>query len=129
MRPLRAQRLLTTWIAVMAFLMASLAPSLSHALGLGQGQGGSLVEICTGHGTAWVLDESEGPGDAPAVSNLLAHCPGCVNHGPALGLPPTTDAAPLALALPSFFPPAFLQAPRTQHAWRSASQRGPPRFS
>lgn len=127
MRKLRARRLLTTWIAILAVLMASLAPSVSHALGLSNGA--SWIEVCTAQGSKWQQSDSDDSRSAPAAAHVLEHCPYCSIHAPALGLPPVPEVVPLSLDLKDEFPLAFLAAPRTLHAWVSAQPRAPPLFS
>jgi len=56
MSPSRAQRQLATWFAMLAILMASLAPSVSHALGLTRDA--SWIEVCSAQGTRWVKGDS-----------------------------------------------------------------------
>ncbi|RYY51961.1 MAG: DUF2946 domain-containing protein [Comamonadaceae bacterium] len=124
----RTQRLLATWFAVWLLLFASVAPAASHAMR--DGAGGTLVEVCTSHGSAWIDVGQDAPGDAPAVASALPHCLGCLGHDPAW----IPAAPPLATLLPGVLPRhavplAFLAAPRTLHAWRTAQQRGPPSFS
>lgn len=130
MRSARARLRFTGWVAILVVLLASLAPSLSHALGATQGA--SWVEICTAQGSKWVQGDSADSGgskSAPAFAHPLEHCPYCSIHMPALGLPPTPLIVPLELGLEAEVPPAFLAAPRTSHAWVSAQPRAPPLFS
>lgn len=123
MRRLRANPV-THWIAILALLLASAAPSMAYALGTGTAA--SWVEVCSGHETRWVLADAQEQDGEPAAAHPLAHCPGCLNHGPAPALAPPGEAGALLLDLKESFPPAFLQAPRTLHAWRGAQPRGPP---
>lgn len=117
-------------MAILVVLLASLAPSLSHALGATQGA--SWVEICTAQGSKWVDGDSADSGgskSAPASAHPLEHCPYCSIHMPALGVPPTPVVVPRDVGPESEFPHAFLAAPRTSHAWVSAQPRAPPLFS
>lgn len=127
MRAFRAHRRLTTWIAALAILLASLAPSLSHALA--SGSGANWIEICTTQGSKWIAAGEDGSERAPASAHVLKHCPYCSVHAPALGLPPSNDSAQLPSRLAHEIPLAFLAAPRTLHAWVSAQPRAPPLFS
>lgn len=117
----------TPWIAILAILLSSLLPTLGHAIGSGAGK--SFVEVCTSQGSKWIQAGDEGTDDAPASAHLLDHCPYCSLQGSTPGLPP---AGALALPVPTLahaVPRAFLAAPRTLHAWRSAQPRAPPQFS
>lgn len=77
MRFRRASRVLTSWIAVVAILMAALAPSISSALGAGNGA--SWLEVCSSVGAKWVQPDGSTSEQAPASGNvhLFEHCPYC----------------------------------------------------
>lgn len=116
---------MASWIAVLAVLMAALAPAISHALG-SQGAA-SWVEVCSAQGSRWVQDDAQTGDPAPGVEHALEHCPCCSIHPDALGLPPAPLQALPAPAPRHAVPQAFLAAPRTLHAWVSAQPRAPPR--
>jgi hypothetical protein len=134
---LRHQLRPLTWIALVAILVMALLPTLSHARAHAQGQGaGGWAEVCTPQGPKriavdangkladTVIDTAEDSANADAVH--LQHCPLCALSLDAPVLPPAAPAAlPLALTSDAS-PAAFLHAPRTLHAWRSAQPRGPP---
>lgn len=127
MRAWRAHTRLTSWIALLAIVLASIAPSLSHALS--SASGSSWVEVCTAQGSRWIDAGEDGSKPAPASAHVLEHCPYCSLHVPTPGLPPATHFAPLPLGLSDELPLAFLAAPRTLPAWVSAQPRAPPLFS
>ncbi|WP_393938690.1 DUF2946 domain-containing protein [Piscinibacter sakaiensis] len=127
MRAVRAHRRITSWIAALAILLASLAPALSHALA--SATGADWIEICTTQGSKWIQAGEDGTERTPASAHLLEHCPYCTLHAPALGLPPAASLAHLPLQSSHAVPLAFLSAPRTLHAWVSAQPRAPPLFS
>ena len=124
-----ASRVLTSWIAVLAILMAALAPSISHALNAKAGA--SWIEICTSVGAKWVQPEGSASDQAPAsgVAHLLEHCPYCSLHGNAIAIPAAPAVLELTISPSDLIPSAFLAAPRTLHAWVSAQPRAPPQFS
>lgn len=126
---LRLKRKLASWIAIVAVLMASLFPALSHALGQ-QGRGASWIEVCTAQGSRWVpADALEQSDTGPLVAHPLAHCPCCVSHAPDLGLPPPSCVPVVAAEPGTSHPPAFFEAARTLHAWLNAQPRAPPLFA
>ena len=113
-----------SWLAIMAMLWMAFVPLVSQALGGRPSE--AWIEICSASGaTKWVKTDAGTAGQPQPGAHPLDHCPYCSLHANALGMPP----APL-LALPvlaqSEPPPAFLSAPSTLHAWRSAQPRGPP---
>ncbi|WP_196887490.1 DUF2946 domain-containing protein [Rubrivivax gelatinosus] len=113
------------WIAALVILMASLAPSVSQALGFARSA--AAVEICTAHGSVWVDADTGGETGGPAsAGHLFEHCPFCSLHAPALGLPPAPLALPGVPPGAEPVPRAFLAAARTPHAWVTAQPRAPP---
>jgi Protein of unknown function (DUF2946) len=127
MRAARAHAQFTSWIAILAVLLASLAPTLAHAFRSDAGV--SWIEVCTTQGAKWIQAGDDTPERAPATAHVIDHCPYCSLHTPTLALPPTATPAPALLPLSHEVPPAFLAAPRTLHAWVSAQPRAPPLFS
>ena len=115
----------TTWIAVLAILMMAFAPLLSQAFGANSSS--AWAEVCSVYGTKWVKVDpgTTDPQPSPASGHPLDHCPYCSLHASTLGMPP----APLVSLPPAVqhaVPQAFLAAPRTLHAWRTAQARAPP---
>jgi hypothetical protein len=124
----RLTRRFASWIAVLAILMAALAPAVSPALGTTGAA--SWVEVCTAQGSKWVqADAGTGGDSAPGAEHALEHCPYCSIHPNAVGIPPAPLQALPAAELAHAVPLAFLAAPRTLHAWVSAQPRAPPQFS
>jgi hypothetical protein len=129
-----------TWISLVAILALAMLPTLSHALSHAASEGpGGWAEVCTQSGPKRIAVDAGGrlmdtliETDANAAHGgaaHLQHCPLCALSLDAPVLPPAASAA-LPLALASDAPPlAFLYAPRTLHAWRSAQPRGPPAAS
>jgi Protein of unknown function (DUF2946) len=129
MRFNRATRVLSSWIAVLAILMAALAPSTSHALGA---KSGALwIEVCTSAGAKWVQPDGSFTDQVPVSgdAHLFEHCPYCSLHASDLAIPPEPVVQALVISSSGLVPTAFLVAARTLHAWTSAQPRAPPRFS
>lgn len=124
MRAIRARTRPTVWIAVVVILLASVAPSLTHALGIAQG--GSRIEVCTAQGSKWIDEAGDESPTAPFAAHVFEHCPYCSIHVPGLGMPPSPMRAPLLIESHGEYPVAFYAAPRTLFAWRSAQPRAPP---
>lgn len=124
--PAPLRRAIASWIAILAVLMASLAPAISQAVGAPSPTG--WAEICTSSGTKLVsVDGDAADTDGlPGAAHLLEHCPFCSLHGATLGMPPAPAPAIVAVPMPADRPPAFLHAPRTLDAWVSAQPRAPP---
>lgn len=115
-------RRLAAWLALAAMLWLALAPTLVHALAADRDTL-PWATLCSADGP------KPAPGE-PAGDTALhgGHCPLC-SAQPAL--PPAPPAAwVLAADARAHEPPwLFLHAPRTLHAWRLASPRGPPAFA
>ena len=129
MRFHRAFRVLTSWIAVLAILMAALAPSISHALGAKNGA--SLIEVCTALGGKWVQPDGSSTDQAPASGGVhpFEHCPYCSLHANDIAIPVAPVVPAPEISSSDLLPTAFLAAPRTLYAWVRAQPRAPPQFS
>lgn len=114
-------------MALLAILMASLAPALSHALATGAGSG--WVEVCTIQGAERMYAADDDTKPAPASAHVFDHCPYCSLHLPGLGPLPDTRRGYLPVGLAHEVWRIFLAAPRTLHAWLGAQPRAPPPFS
>lgn len=126
MRLGHAPRALTSWVAILAILMAALAPSVSHALAAH----GSVawIEVCSALGSKWV--RADAPEREPASGSsgvqALEHCPYCTlqDHAPAL---PASRSNENLCAAPGLDPlAARIAAPQTAAVWHRAQPRAPP---
>ncbi|MFM9916663.1 MAG: DUF2946 domain-containing protein [Rhizobacter sp.] len=115
------------WIALIAMLALALLPTVSHALASWRGQS-PLTEVCTPQGSRQVTPDADPSGQgAPASVGLhLEHCPFCVTHLGALGMPHASASTALRSMTWVEKPQRFLHAPCTQFAWCSAQPRAPP---
>ena len=127
MSAVRAHRRLLSWIAMLALVLASVLPTVGHALASAQGNAWQMV--CSAQGSKWVQAGGDASSGAPAPAHVLEHCPSCALHTPPLGPAPAAGLLPIALQLAHALPLAFLAAPRTLHAWVHAQPRAPPLFS
>ena len=129
MRFHRASRVLTSWVALLAILMAALAPSISHALSAKNSA--SLIEVCTALGAKWVQPDGSSADQAPASGDVhpFEHCPYCTLHAKDIAIPVAPVVPALAISSSDLLPTAFLAEPRTLYAWASAQPRAPPQFS
>ena len=125
----RATRALTSWIAILAILMAALAPAIAHALTANGSH--PWIEVCTSSGSKWIQSDSSSGDPSSDRSGVqdLAHCPYCTLqvHTPVL-LPSQNDVT-LPAQAGSSAPVAAIGTPRAPHAWASAQPRAPPSFS
>lgn len=142
MQGTRHKRRLVALIAIFAVLLASLAPSISHALAAG-GWTGYLndVELCseeTEHAAEQVADVHEHDmhashtppeSQSSADHNLhFEHCPFCFTHAGSFGAPPTVAfVTPLAIGSP-VLPRLFFQASHPLFVWAAPEARAPPSF-
>jgi hypothetical protein len=122
----QAKRAMIWWIAILAVLMAALAPSISHAIGLTMPP--SWAEICSTAGKKLVPIDGDDMAQSrtPGAMNHLEHCPYCSLHLDAVALPPVPPEVALPLVLAYEVPAAFLHADRTLSVWASAQARAPP---
>lgn len=124
------------WIAACAILLAAFAPWVSQALAgsMPRTPGGwpAWQVICGAAGlpVAGVKATATAPDGRSLPTggdHAGAHCPFCLPHAGALGLPPAPLPA-LAMLAPvrDGLPALFLQAPAAPHVWRSSLPRAPP---
>ena len=116
------RRKLVHWIAMLAILMASLAPAISQAVSVEKVGHGFSMEICTTDGvkTSQVIDFSGE--DQVKVSEL---CPYCLVHV-AYDFPINTTlqfSAPQNFAL---LPKLFYQSPKPLIVWVKPPSAAPP---
>lgn len=127
LQPTRAFLLVTARIALLAMLLAVLAPTISRMALSGEGDGLVWTELCTGNGVEYVLlDDASGE---HGHSHTLDHCPYCTlaGHTPVLA---SAGVTPFSVRLPAeAVPPAFLFAPRPLFAWSAQRSRAPPQHS
>lgn len=120
------------WIACLAILMASLAPSISHALAAASTAGTVWAEICSAAGLK-MIEVSHGEAadpSAPTTHGLhLEDCPFCLTHANAVGLPPASIPVPLVLSSSFPLPALFYQSPRPLFVWAAPQSRAPPAHS
>lgn len=123
---LSLRRALTTWFAVLAVLVTTLAPAVSQAVG---GAGGATwAEVCTSTGVQHVLVEGEaGSGQpVPGAAHLLDHCPYCALHVDVFPVPPALPAAAPPVLQPLQPPRSLLSAAPACSVRSSAQPRAPP---
>lgn len=131
MPPMRFRRtsgVFASWVAVLALLMAALAPAISHALRTRDGA--SAIEVCSSLGARWVLPDGSSTDPVPPAGqgHPFEHCPYCSLHSQALAIPPAPAVLTPAIATAELLPLAFPAAPLTLFAWVGAQPRAPPSF-
>lgn len=123
----RITRHFAAWIACFAMLFAALAPSISHAVSLSQGE--TWAEICSVGGTKFVKVD----GDANPVADLASessihveHCPFCSTHGGSFAVLPSAGFTIPLIESQDSYPFLFFQSPHPLAIWTSAQSRAPP---
>ena len=120
------KRHLAHWIAIVAVLMSSVAPTVSQAVSLTQNDQNISIEICTTTGVKMthVIDLGIA-GNTDELAQSGGHCPLCVIHG--------NQAPPLNLELSfakpvnsNIYPQLFYQSPKPLFAWLALPSRAPP---
>lgn len=114
-------RRITHWVTLLALMLAALAPSLSHALALAQGEQAPWALVCS-------VDRSQQRGNLPMerLPSVFEHCPYCAltNDLPMLPARPLAGL-PRASAI-EVMPAALPQVPGVTSVWRRAQPRAPP---
>jgi len=120
------KRHLAHWIAIIAVLMSSVAPTVSQAVSLAQHGRGISIEVCTTTGVklTQVIDAGVAS-DADESSQVGGHCPLCMVHGSYV-IPLNLE---LSFAKPvnsNIYPQLFYQSPKPLFAWVALHSRAPP---
>lgn len=137
---LRFRRRLYCWIALCAMLLGALAPTLSRALGAGEGlakAAGFWLEVCSASGNhlvtlsvaevALYADHAAVPADEGGDgAGVLNACPYCASALTVFDLPHAGRTPVLAAAADRLLPDRFLLSPRPLFAWSAARPRAPP---
>ncbi|ATQ76786.1 hypothetical protein CR152_21395 [Massilia violaceinigra] len=128
MRMNRRANVLASWLAVLAMLVAVLAPALSHAFAANAGAPYPPADICrAGSAAAPAVGLPAGDAAPTPHDGKLKHCPYCHHSNGMLLLPQAP--CQLALAVADAPPTARLpDAPKARFAWTAAQARGPPSF-
>lgn len=117
---------LAAWAALLAILMAVLAPTLSHAYAKPDGTRYITVEVCSATGIATTHQMAvDDTGDVPAADHGFEHCPFCQTGASPVVLPSASFQLPV-LAGADRHPPLFYSASTPLFAWTAAQPRGPP---
>ena len=117
------KRHLAHWVAIVAVLMSSVAPTVSQAVSLAQHGQGISIEVCSATGVKMtqVIDVN----DADESAKVGGHCPLCVVQGN-YALPLNHE---LSFAKPvnsNIYPQLFYQSPKPLFAWVALPSRAPP---
>ncbi|MFM1911748.1 MAG: hypothetical protein RJB18_1139 [Pseudomonadota bacterium] len=97
----RYAKRLTSWIAILAVVFASLAPSISHAFPAKNNQPTLLQELCSAQGAKrfiavdLAVDTQKAPTQNQAAMHF-EHCPYCATHAGTVAIPATSIALFLA---------------------------------
>lgn len=111
-------------------LALAVLPTVGKALAFWGADATRWAEVCTPQGVRLVAVQADAatgvaPGH-PGAAVHLEHCALCL-LAVAPALPPAAQQPGVPQLLGAdLAPQAFLHAPRTLHAWRSAQPRGPP---
>jgi len=124
MRISRRNRSLTLWLAVLALLLGTLAPTLSHAFV--DRDASFWTEVCSVDGPRRILVDDNGEPAVPTAMSPLEHCPFCALQHTLPALPPTEPITLPEASAGADWPPLFLAADHGLFAWNSARPRGPP---
>jgi len=119
------RRRVRIWIAIVAILLNSFAPALSHALAAGTPP--SWIEICTESGLA-AAGAVRRQGDAPPKpgATVVQHCPHCPPHGGSCGAPPAAAILTVASHIASQRVASAAAVAPARPVWRADRSRGPP---
>jgi hypothetical protein len=115
------------WAALLALMLATLAPGVAHALRHLRGDTMPWSQLCSATGAKRVVFGWEaGDDESTPRAHAFEQCISCALHHDGSAPPAAADTVVLRAELAYAGPPLFLRAPWPQHAWRSAQPRAPP---
>jgi hypothetical protein len=124
----RVQRRFTAWLAMLALVLSTLAPTLAQAVAASSDRS-DWVQICSATGMVWVqADLAAADPDSAPLADMGMQCPWCSLHSPAAGLPPA-PALGVASAAPASLASRFAGTPPPTSVWIAAPARAPPLVS
>ena len=119
----RGRRIVFSWIALVAILLITLAPTVTGAFPASSGL--PWDRLCS---AANVMADKHVTPDSPSAPHAFEHCPYCALHAD-LAPPPDPRLADAGTTLAfRALPAAFMRAPRGNAVRASAQPRAPPRF-
>ncbi len=123
--PIRhGRRTVSSWIALLAILVVTFAPSLTGMLSAARGLPWDAV--CSAATTVDAAKNISTRDDSPAAPHAFDHCPYCALHAD-LAPPPDPRLADAGTTLAfRAFPVAFARAPRGNAVWSTGQPRAPP---
>lgn len=132
---------LMAWIAIVAMLFNTLAPSVSHAVVAAQVAqatlGSGWTEVCTDRGTLWIQTAADGtvitesktppPASSEHAKQHFNDCAYCLPHAGSFGLLPLQHSTGAVLAQQSSALPVLYRNPLGHRAaWQRPALRAPP---
>jgi hypothetical protein len=117
----RGHRIVFSWVALLAILLVTFAPTV---MGMHAGAGGApWDQVCS------AAKGALGDNSAPTAPNASGHCPYCALHTD-LAPPPDPMLADLGIAIAfRAHPVAFTRSPRPNAVWLTGQPRAPPAFA
>ena len=119
-QPPTTHRRTTALVALLLFVLATLAPGVSRALAHVHGQVAPWAQICS------TAAPSGSPQGGDLAEHMMDHCPLCALQADQPALPTAAATSLLLPAMGHAVPALFLHAPRPLFAWAARLARGPP---
>ena len=115
------------WAALLALLLAALAPSIAHALRHARGDTLPWSQLCSASGGKRVVFESQRgePGSTPHA-HAFEQCGFCALHAQGWAPPPATGMLAMRGDLQATLPLAQPLSLQTRRTWLAAQPRAPP---
>jgi len=111
---------------LLALLLATLAPSVAHALRHLRGESMPWSQLCSATGSKRVVFDWQADGQPSPRVHAFEQCPSCVLQHGAWAPPPVAAAAALRADLQTSGSAPRLIEPRLSPAWHPAQSRAPP---
>lgn len=116
----------TRWTTLLALLLATLAPSVAHALRHARGETMPWSQLCSATGSKRIVLEMPADGSPPAQGHAFDHCVVCALHHDSSAPPAVSAGLLLRGDLAAAAPTLLLRSPSPLFVWHRAQPRAPP---
>jgi len=116
------------WAALLALMLATLAPGVAHALRHLRGETMPWSQLCSATGSKRLVFEwqADDTGSSPRAHTFEQHCAACLLHQGDGAAPPIAAGIVLRNELGSALPALRALEPRPPSPWYRAPPRAPP---
>jgi len=132
MKIFRQNNSFISWLAMIAIVFSSLAPTISHAMAAANNQSTLLMRICSDSDIKYaplsllVKVDKNNKQDGNSKPMAMKHCAYCITHANSYAILTNSDLTIHNIVLKYKLPNLFYQSHSPLFVWASSNPRGPP---